>query len=598
MTTAASVARHARAKRLFLAACDRSLEERPAFLADACGDDSELCREVETLLAHHHQPAATDSTVSSSRPPEIAGFRLVQKLGEGGMGEVWEAEQERPVRRRVALKVIKCGMDTREVVARFESERQALALMDHPAVARVFEAGATAEGRPWFAMELVRGVSITDYCDTQRLAVCERLRLFLPVCDGVQHAHHKGIIHRDLKPTNVLVAVRDGRPVPKIIDFGVARATAQRLTERTIFTKLGQWIGTPEYMSPEQAEMNGLDIDTRTDVYSLGVVLYELLTGTQPLDSEELRRAGFDEMRRRIRHEEPPRPSARINTLGKGASQAMMRRRGDGPALARDLCGDLDWITMKALEKDRTRRYGSPAELAADLERHLSDLPVTAGPPATLYRAGKFVRRHRLAVATAAAILLALVLGLTLALFGLGRARQAEGLARQEAEAARQASGVLANILEDLAWSELEGDELGTARRYAERSLEIRREAFGESDSRTASSLALMAIVRAQSGDLAGAREQLARARATIDQAWGPTHPEALIHLYNHACLAALDGARADALGHLRELVVNRGWADAWLFEDPDFTSFHDDPEFEAIATEVRRRLDERTPDP
>ncbi len=347
------------------------------------------------------------------------------------------------MRRRVALKLIKWGMDTKEVLARFESERQALALMNHPNIAKVFDAGSTDEGRPFFAMEYVRGVPLTEYCDAQRLSTQERLTLFMQVCDGVQHAHQKGIIHRDIKPSNILVAVEDGRPVPKIIDFGVAKATSQRLTERTLFTELGQWIGTPEYMSPEQAELTGLDVDTRTDVYSLGVVLYELLAGAQPFDPKELRTAGFDEMRRRIREEEPPRPSTRVSSLGDASQTAAERRRTDIHGLTRTLRGDLDWIVMKALEKDRTRRYGSPSELAADVERYLRDEPVEASPPSTCYRIRKFVasppgRRRRGSVGGRGP--------------GRGRRRhddRSRESARSEAETARKVSELLVGVFAD-----------------------------------------------------------------------------------------------------------------------------------------------------
>jgi serine/threonine protein kinase len=353
------------------------------------------------------------STVTYSPPhrdPERIGpYKIFQKLGEGGMGVVYRAEQEQPIRRRVALKLIKLGMDTKAVIGRFEAERQALAMMDHPNVAKVFDAGATDQGRPYFAMEYVKGIPITEHCDRQRLTTGERLQLFMRVCEGVQHAHQKGIIHRDIKPSNVLVAVEGDRAVPKIIDFGVAKATEHRLAEQTIFTELGQIIGTPEYMSPEQAEMTNQDIDTRTDVYSLGVTLYELLVGALPFDSKDLREAGFDEIRRRIREEEPSKPSTRIGTLGEAATGSARSRRTDVKALRRLLAGELDWIVMKALEKDRTRRYDSPRELAMDAARYLNDEPVSAGPPSAAYRAGKFVRRHRVGIGIAAAAVVLLV---------------------------------------------------------------------------------------------------------------------------------------------------------------------------------------------
>ncbi len=342
------------------------------------------------------------------------------------MGEVWLAEQQEPVRRQVAIKLIKRGMDTRQVIARFQAERQALAMMDHPAIAHVLDAGETDRGRPYFVMEYVRGVPITDYCERHHLTVRERVDLFRRVCDGVQHAHQKALIHRDLKPTNILITVQQGRARPKIIDFGVAKATAQRLTERTLFTELGQMIGTPEFMSPEQADLTGEDVDTRTDVYSLGAVLYTLLAGTMPFEAATLRTAGLENLRRTIREEEPQRPSERVRQLADEEAEAVAESRGCLPAgLIRQLDGDLDWIVMKALEKERNRRYGSPQELAADLGRHLDDVPVDARPPSTAYRVGKFTRRHRAAVTAAAVVLLLLVT------FATAMALQARSLAQE-----------------------------------------------------------------------------------------------------------------------------------------------------------------------
>ncbi len=338
----------------------------------------------------------------------IGPYRLINMLGAGGMGEVWRAEQTEPIHRTVALKLIKAGMDTRAVVARFDSERQALALMEHPNIAKVFEAGATPEGRPYFVMEYVHGFPITDYCDRHRLTIKERLGLFTQVCEGVQHAHQKAIIHRDLKPSNVLVEEVDHKPVPKIIDFGLAKAMGQQLTEMTLFTEAGAMLGTPDYMSPEQADRNESSIDTRTDVYSLGVILYELLVGELPIGSQELRSAGIEAMLQKICEQEPLRPSTKLKSLGLSAKDSAERRKEAPESLERRLRGDLDWITIKALEKDRSRRYGSASDLAGDLQRYLHDQPVSAGPPSAGYRTHKFIRRHRfgVAVATAAAMLL------------------------------------------------------------------------------------------------------------------------------------------------------------------------------------------------
>jgi serine/threonine protein kinase len=368
-------------------------------------------------------------TDSGSR---IGPYHLRQKIGEGGMGEVWLAEQSHPIKRKVALKIIKSGMDSKEVVSRFEAERQALALMDHPYVAKIYDAGTTPRGRPYFAMEYVQGTPITEHCDRHKLNVSERLELFRQVCEGVQHAHQKAIIHRDLKPGNVLVAEQDGKRAPSIIDFGVAKATAQKLTEQTMFTQLGALIGTPEYMSPEQAEMTGEDVDTRTDVYSLGVILYELLAGALPFDPTELREGGFEGIRLMIREKDPQLPSTRLSAIDEQSRVTAGSRRTDLPVLQRQLKGDLDWITMRALEKDRTRRYASPNEFAADVRRYLEHEPVLASPPSTTYRVKKFVRRNRGGVMAASLVLAALVLGMVGTTVGLIRATRAESHAQQE----------------------------------------------------------------------------------------------------------------------------------------------------------------------
>lgn len=370
---------------------------------------AEGCAACAARLAITEAQSTLSAPVAASIPTSRVGsYKILQTIGEGGMGLVYLAEQEQPFRRRVALKVIKIGMDTRAVVARFEAERQALALMNHPCIAKVFDAGTGDDGRPYFAMEYVAGIPITDYCDKHCLSTKARLELFVHVCGAIQHAHQKGVIHRDIKPSNVLVAVQDGKPLPKVIDFGVAKAIHQHLTEKTVFTQLGLLIGTPAYMSPEQAERSGLDVDTTTDIYSLGVLLYELLIGALPFDPAVLRSAGYAEIQRIIREEEPLRPSARLSSLRGTASAVAKQRHAELGALARELRGDLDWITLKAMDKDRTRRYASASELAADVSRHLNKEPVLARPASVLYRAHKFVMKHRGAVIAAAAVILAL----------------------------------------------------------------------------------------------------------------------------------------------------------------------------------------------
>jgi WD40 repeat protein/serine/threonine protein kinase len=440
-------------ERIFEGALGLGAGERGAYLDRECGGDAELRRRVEGLLdaldragAFMRAPAAGAAGAGMQREQagdRIGRYKLLQAIGEGGCGVVYMAEQQEPVRRRVALKVIKLGMDTRQVIARFEAERQALALMDHPNIARVLDAGATDAGRPYFVMELVRGVRITEFCEEHRLPIEERLQLFIQVCHALQHAHQKGVIHRDIKPSNILVSLDDGIPVPKVIDFGIAKATTgQPLTDRTLFTAFEQFLGTPAYMSPEQALVTSVDIDTRSDIYSLGVLLYELLTGHTPFDQKELLAAGLDGMRRTIREKQPPRPSVRLDTLGvKELTTTAERRRTEGPRLLHGVRGDLDWIVMKALEKDRARRYETATGLAADLGRHLNDEPVLARPPSRMYELRKTARRHSLAFAAAAAVVLALASGITLTTWQAVRATRAEQMQvrlRTDAEKARQ----------------------------------------------------------------------------------------------------------------------------------------------------------------
>jgi WD40 repeat protein/serine/threonine protein kinase len=427
-----------------------SEEERRRFVDQACAGDAELKRRVEELIENHFRAGSflespaphlvgTVEAPASERPGTVIGpYKLLEQIGEGGFGVVFMAEQQQPVRRKVALKILKPGMDTRHVIARFEAERQALALMDHPNIAKVLDGGQTSSGRPYFVMDLVKGLPITDYCDQAQLTPRERLELFVHLCQAVQHAHQKGVIHRDLKPSNVLVTLHDGTPVVKVIDFGIAKATGQQLTDKTLFTNFAQLIGTPLYMSPEQAALSGLDVDTRSDIYSLGVLLYELLTGSTPFDKERLRTAGFDEIRRIIREEEPAKPSTRISTLGQAAATASDNRKSDPQRLSKLFRGELDWIVMKALEKDRNRRYESASALAADVQRYLHDEPVQACPPSALYRFRKFARRNMRALATAAllGIMLLVAVGAVVAsaLWAADHRLQVEAATKKELE--------------------------------------------------------------------------------------------------------------------------------------------------------------------
>src|SRR6267378_1761736 len=421
-------------------------EERDRYLSEACKGDAEFRRRVEALIQPYEQagdflgrpagdrPARAAQAIPAGEKPgdRIGHYKLLQQIGEGGCGVVYMAEQEAPVRRRVALKIIKPGMDTKNVIARFEAERQALALMDHQSICHVFDVGTTESGRPYFAMELVKGVKVTDYCDRDSLSIDARLELFIQVCEAVQHAHQKGIIHRDIKPSNILVTTGgDGKPAPKVIDFGIAKAiTGQQLTDKTIFTAYEMLIGTPAYMSPEQAALTITDVDTRTDIYSLGVLLYELLTGMTPFETRELLKAGFDEVRRVIRDQEPVRPSTRLTTMTAADLMRVSKHHGaEGTNLIHEMRGDLDWIVMKALEKDRTRRYATANGLGMDIQRYLSGDAVPSRPHSQLYRFRKLVSRHKLEFAAFAIVITTLVAGLSITTWSLSK----EKVARSEA---------------------------------------------------------------------------------------------------------------------------------------------------------------------
>jgi eukaryotic-like serine/threonine-protein kinase len=445
--------------------------ERSSFIASACAQDELLRQRVLGLIAAHELAGTflpdktasstmsglgdiSGSAIESSGAPSdtaVARYQLLEKIGEGGFGIVYLAEQREPVKRKVALKIIKLGMDTRQVVARFEAERQALAMMDHPNIARVLEAGATETGRPYFVMEWVRGVPVTEFCDQNRLSLHERVRLFIHICEAIQHAHQKGIVHRDIKPNNVLISIHDDRPVPKVIDFGIAKAIGHELTDKTVFTRSQEFLGTPAYMSPEQTRAGSVDIDTRSDIYSLGVLLYELLTGQTPFDATQLLNAGSDEMRRRIREDEPLKPSTLLNALpSEDRARIARHRKADSKQLPRALKGDLDWIVMKALEKDRSRRYESASAFAQDLARHLNEEPVSAVAPSITYRLSKFARRHRTALAAASVLGLVLVLSTLvsarLAIRATAAERTALDLLETEQHARRQVDRMLVDL--------------------------------------------------------------------------------------------------------------------------------------------------------
>ena len=515
-----------RAEQLFQAALGIKPADRSAFLDGECIGNPELRQAVEHLLALDadagsflEHPLIESTTADNLNPSGVSidQYQLVQLIGEGGMGEVWLAEQKRPIRRRVAIKLIKAGMDTREVVSRFESERQALALMDHPAIAKVFDAGTTLEGRPYFVMEYVAGMPITTYCDRRKLNTRQRLELFISVCEGVQHAHQKAIIHRDLKPSNILVTELDGKPVPRIIDFGVAKAISQFLSPRTLHTQIGAMIGTLDYISPEQADSGGVDIDTRSDVYSLGVVLYELLSGALPFDFQKL---AYDEVLRCMRDQDAPNPSARLRTQEGDSALAAKNRNVDLLTLVSLLQGDPDSITLKALEKDRARRYSTPLELATDIGRYLRHEPVSAHGPSAAYRARKYIRRHRIAVT------LVSLLVLLAATFAIAQTIQLRRV-RNERDRADRVTDFLTNMFKVPAPSEARGNTV-TAREILDRSSnEIERGLEKEPEVRAQLTL-VMAKTYENLGLFSRAHELMERVIEDRRRTLGPDHPKTL----------------------------------------------------------------------
>ena len=582
----------ARAESVFSAALARPPVERVAYLDVACRDDPALRARVDALLRADDglggflEPPPRPNLRGQAPPPEtpvVAGegpgsrvgrYRLLHLIGEGGFGSVFMAEQEQPVKRLVAVKVIKPGMDSRQVIARFEAERQALAMMDHPGIARVLDAGATDSGRPYFVMELVHGTPITEYCDANHLITRERLQLFVPVCNAVQHAHTKGVIHRDLKPSNVLVTLAGGVPIPKIIDFGIAKATQARLTDKTLYTDCRQFLGTPAYMSPEQAEMNSLDVDTRSDVYSLGVLLYELLTGTTPFRAREFGSKAYGEIQRVIREVDPPRPSTRLSTLGEALGEVAARRRTDPAKLGRIMRGELDWVVMKCLEKDRGRRYETADGLARDVERYLRDEPVEACAPAAGYRLRKFVKRNRGRVAAGGLVLAALLAGMAGTTWGVIRAEKARRAEIQRAEGERQAkeeaqrrleqveraTEILASVFRDLDPQAAANTALSLrdllCRRLTEAAEQLEREPVG--DPLVIARLQhLLGTSLRQLAELAQAEAMLVKACNTRERLLGADHPDTTAAAHDLAMVYRSRGnvAEAEAL-HLKVLAV------------------------------------------